>query len=217
MDHFVFADEAGCFTFKRQKGASTYFLLCTLTTDDCGMSKDLLSIRRSLQLGGDTERNKLHATSDPQEVRDEVYKVMAAHQFRVDATILQKCKAQPHTREDEPTFYRYAWYYHFKNVGPRLLKHADKLMITAAALGSKRTKAAFKQAVNNTVQQITPRSQWEIAFMESSEDPMLWAADYCAWAIQRKWEIGDDRSHVLISNKIRSEYDLWRHGKVEYY
>ena len=90
-------------------------------------------------------------------------------------------------------------------------------MITAAALGSKRTKAEFKQAVNNTVQQVAPRSQWEIAFMESAEDPMLWAADYCAWAIQRKWELGDARSYSLIEGKIRSEYDLFRTGKVEYY
>ena len=103
-NHYVFADEAGCFTFKRQTGASTYFLLCTLTTADCSMSKDLLAIRRGLQMAGDTERNKLHATSDPQKARDAVYEVLGAHDFRVDATILEKCKAQPHTREDEPTF-----------------------------------------------------------------------------------------------------------------
>jgi hypothetical protein len=216
-NHFVFADEAGCFTFKRQQGASDYFLLCTLTTPDCSMSGDLLAIRRSLQAGGDTERTKLHATSDAQVVRDEVYKVLAAHDFRVDATLLQKCKAQPQTRTDEITFYKYAWYFHFKSVGPRLLKHCDKLMITAAALGSRKTRAAFKQAVNNTVQQVAKRDQWELSFMDSSEDPMLWAADYCAWAIQRKWELGDARSHALIENKIASEYDLWRTGTTNYY
>jgi hypothetical protein len=50
---FVFADEAGCFTFKRVNGASKYFVLCTLTTRDCSLSNDLLHVRRELAVGGD--------------------------------------------------------------------------------------------------------------------------------------------------------------------
>ncbi len=53
--------------------------------------------------------------------------------------------------------------------------------------------------------------------MDSAKDPMLWAADYCAWAIQRKWESGDDRSYVLIENKIVTEFNLWEIGKIHYY
>jgi hypothetical protein len=106
---FVFADEAGCFTFKRQQGASNYFLLCTLATDDCSLSNDLLAVRRNLAAANEPDRDKLHATSDPQVVRD------------------RKCKAQPQTRKSDAVFYQYAWWYHFKHVGPVLLKDADKL------------------------------------------------------------------------------------------
>jgi Protein of unknown function (DUF3800) len=217
MPQFVFADEAGCFTFKRAEGASKYFLLCTIATDDCTLAHELLSIRRQLCAAGEPDRDKLHATSDKQETRDRVFAVLAKHNFRVDATILEKCKAQPQTRTDDPTFYQYAWYYHFKHVAPVYLKDVDKMLITTAALGSKRTRAAFKLAVNNTVQQLVSREKWEVSFIESSKDPLLWAADYCAWAIQRKWEIGDTRSHVLIDTKIKTEFDLWRFGKVRYY
>jgi hypothetical protein len=87
---FVFADEAGCFTFKRQKGASKYFLLCTLTTEDCSLSHDLLHVRRELALGGEAERETLHATEDRQDIRDAVFAILAKHDFRVDATILEK-------------------------------------------------------------------------------------------------------------------------------
>jgi hypothetical protein len=214
---FVFADEAGCFTFKRCAGASKYFLLCTLTTEDCSLSTELLDIRRKLCAEGEPGRDKLHATSDQQVTRDRVFEVLAKHKFRVDATILEKTKAQPQTRTSEAVFYQYAWYYHFKHVGPRILHDADKLLITAAALGQKKTKAAFKNAVNNTVQQTTPREKWEVCFMESAMDPLLWAADYCAWAIQRKWEMGDDRSHKLIAHAIETEFDLWEIGKTHYY
>jgi hypothetical protein len=80
------------------------------------------------------------------------------------------------------------------------LRDADKLLITAAALGEKKTRASFKAALNNTVQQIVNRERWEVSFIDSSKDPMLWAVDYCAWAIQRKWERGDTQSHDLIKD-----------------
>jgi hypothetical protein len=214
---YVFADEAGCFTFKRAQGASKYFVLCTLSTSDCSLAHELLTIRRDLAVKGDSERDKLHATSDLQATRDTVFAVLAKHDFRVDATLLEKSKAQPQTKKDDATFYRYAWYYHFRHVGPLLLQDAEKLLITAAALGHKKTRAAFKLAVNNVLQQTTDREKWECCFMESAKDPLLWAADYCAWAIQRKYESNDTRSHVLIADKIATEYDLWSGGTKHYY
>ena len=208
----VFADEAGCFTFKDGHGASRYFLLCTLSTADCRMSSELLDLRRDLNLAGNPDCDKLHATEDRQGTRDAVFDILSRHDFRVDATILQKNKAQPQTRETDDTFYQYAWYYHLKYIGPTLLREADKMMITAASLGSKKTRAAFKLSVNNSIQQIAERSRWEVAFLDSAKDPMLWAADYCAWAIQRKWERNDDRSWQRIRSNIRSEFDLWKNG-----
>jgi hypothetical protein len=211
-NRFVFADEAGCFTFKKQQGASRFFLLCTLTTDDCKLSHDLLLLRRELALANDPERDKLHATKDMQAVRDRVFALLAPHDFRIDATLLEKSKAQPQTRTSDPTFYQYAWYYHFKHVSPLILKNADKILISAAALGSKKTKATFKLSVNNIAQQIMSRDKWEVSFMDSAKDPLLWAADYCAWAIQRRWELNDARSYELIKDKISTEFDLWKHG-----
>jgi hypothetical protein len=100
---------------------------------------------------------------------------------------------------------------------PVVLNGADKILITAAALGSNKTRAAFKLSVNNTVQQIMSRDQWQVSFIDSAKDPLLWATDYCAWAIQRKWERNDTRSYDLIKSKIRTEFDLWKNGTKHYY
>ena len=218
MSHlYVFADEAGCFTFKSASGASKYFILCTIASENCSMSSDLLRMRRELNINGNADRDKLHASDDLQTTRDAVFDVLCSHDFRIDATILEKRKAQPQTRPDDQTFYQYAWYYHLKFICPNLLEDTEKMMITAAFLGSKKTRATFKLAVNNSLQQLSPRSKWEVTFMDSAKDPMLWAADYCAWAIQRKWERGDDRSWQRIAPKIKSEFDLWRNGTTTYY
>ena len=48
-------------------------------------------------------------------------------------------------------------------------------------------------------------------------DPGLWLADYCAWAILRKWERGDTQWYDVVASKIRSEFDLWRQSRTVYY
>ena len=222
LNAYVFADEAGCFAFKRRKdgrkdGPSDYFILTTVTAPEWGISDDLLRIRRVLALKGDPDRDKLHCTKDLQEVRNEVFAVIAKQPFRIDSTILKKSKAQKQTRISEERFYQTAWYFHIKHLAPNLAAQHAKILITAAALGQKRTRAAFKAGVNNAVQQILPRDRWEIAFHESSKDPLIWVADYCSWAIQKKWEHGDTRSYDLVKSKIKTEYDLFALGLEEYY
>lgn len=182
---YIFADEAGCFTFKRKNGASKYFILCTVTAQSWKISDPLLEIRRELALLGEPDRDKLHATTDLQAVRDRVFAVIQEQDLRIDATILQKTKALPRIRETDSQFYQHAWYFHFKHVGPQIARTCDKMLITAAALGTKKSRAAFKLAVNNTAQQILPRDRWEVSFHDSGKDPLLWVADYCAWAIHQ--------------------------------
>lgn len=214
---FVFADEAGCFTFRNQKGASKYFIICTIASESWSASEKLLTLRRNLALYGEPDRDKLHATSDLQEVRNEVFNILKNENFRIDSTIIEKSKTNPKLRESEEQFYQKAWHYHFKHVGPKIIKNYDKMLLTAAALGTKRTRAAFKESVNNSIQKILPREKWQMSFHESSKDPLLWVADYCAWAIQRKWERGDTRSYNLISDKIITEFELFEFGNMKYY
>lgn len=214
----VFADEAGCFKFERSQGASRYFILTTIKTESCDIGNELLDLKRSLLRRGIKVGDKLHASPDSQAVRDEAYNVIRKYDFRTDCTILQKSKAQPQTRATEADFYQYAWFYHGKYITPRFCTKDNDVLVTAAALETKVGKAAFKSAFNNAIQQTKPfGGTLTTAFPESVADPCLWAADYCAWAIQRKWELGDRRSYDLIGHTVRSEYDLWRYGKTEYY
>lgn len=191
--------------------------MASIITEDADQFAPLLRIRRDLQIAGESDRNKLHATSDAQATRDEVFELLQKGTFKADFTILEKDKAQPQTRTSEDVFYRYAWYYHFKHIGPKRCLGYDKTLITAASLGTNKTKASFKNGVNNAVQSALDRKRWEICFPQSSEEPLLWVADYAAWAVQRLWELGDDRSYKLISDKIETEFDLWRSGNKRYY
>ena len=46
---------------------------------------------------------------------------------------------------------------------------------------------------------------------------MLQLADYCAWAMHRKWERADTRPYALIQGKIVTEYDVFSEGTDAYF
>lgn len=213
----VFADESGNFDFSRSAGASRYFILVTVSAPDFSVGQALLDLRRDLAWRGVGLDTEFHATTDTQQVRDEVFRALAPHQFRVDATILQKTKAQPSIRGTDERFYQMAWYLHMKHLAPRIANPSDELFIVGASVGTRKRRGAFHRAVADVISQVSPTTQFRVAAWNAASDPCLQVVDYCAWAIQRKWERGDARSHALIAEKIGSEFDAFRTGMVEYY
>ncbi|HVH51423.1 MAG TPA: DUF3800 domain-containing protein [Gaiellaceae bacterium] len=214
-DKYVFADEAGNFDFSSRHGATRYFVLSTVTVDDPSVGNELLALRRTLAWEGVNLDRAFHATTEQQVVRDRVYDLLADQDFRVDATIFEKRKALPRLHEEE-RFYQMVWWLHFKFVAPQILSAGDRLLVTAASLGTKKKRADFHNAVRRVAQQVVS-VEHQVAFWPHESDPCLQVADYCTWAIQRKWESGDDRSHVLIADKIASEFDVWQIGETTYY
>lgn len=216
-DRYVFADEAGNFDFSTKVGASRHFILTTIAVDDPSLGDALLLLRRDMAWRGVNANRGLHATEDPQAVRDEVFALLGAAPLRIDATILEKRKAQPHITASEARFYQMAWYLHFKFVAPQIVAAGDRLLVTAASLGTRKKEAIFYNAVGRVVAQVSPTTTYRVAAWPAATDPCLQIADYCTWAIQRKWESGDTRSHVLVAPKIQSEYDVWHVGTTYYY
>jgi hypothetical protein len=213
---YLFADEAGDFEFSRRANVSRYFILCTVTMTSCAIGHALLDLRRRLAWERAPLGEYFHATTDKQVIRDAVFAELANHDFHVQATIMEKAKAQPQVRADKPRFYQYGWYFHFRHGLRSHLFLYNELLATAASLGTRREKTAFSDAVQDVLQQLAG-IQWRTNFCPASSDPCVQVADYCAWAIQRKWEQNDPRSYALIANRISYQYDLWQRGTTLYY
>ena len=196
--------------------AST-FLLCTVTMHDCVVANELLNLRRRLAWEGLPLGEYFHASEERQVVRDRVFDVICKHDFTVQVTVMEKSKAQPHIRLTRPTFYQYGWFYHFKHgVSKRVLPSVDTL-VTAATIGTRKERAAFQGAVNSVMRQTMQPGKWKTDFCAAAADPCVQVADYCAWAVQRKYEMHDARSYDLIKDRISYEYDLWGRGRTHYY
>ena len=149
----IFADEAGDFEFSRKQNVSRYFILCTVAMDSCHVADDLLNLRRQLAWDGFNLGDYFHATVDKQLVRDEVFNLITNHDFSVQATIMEKSKAQTQVRTSRARFYQYGWLYHFRHSTRSLLNGMPELMVTTASIGTKKERASFASAVKDAMRQ----------------------------------------------------------------
>jgi hypothetical protein len=204
--------------FSRKNHASRYFLLCTVQLDDCALGTELLDLRRSLAWNGmNAEAEQFHATKDPEAVRSQVYELLSTKKFRIDATLLEKSKMHPEIRTNRFELYKHAWYVHFKHCGKDIAKTCDELLIQAASIGTNKERSAFRSAIQEVAEQVLVGIEWRTTFWSASSDPCLQIADYCAWAIQRAYERGDDRRLKQIEHNVASCYDLYALSDRHYY
>ena len=194
----LFADESGNFDFSRNPGASRYFILTTIACTRYDVGDALLTLRRDLAWNGLGLDSEFHATSDSQAIRNRVFEVVRDHPFRIDATIVEKSKADPGERFTEQNLYRMVWKEHMAGTVDGLAGAEDELFIVSASLGTRRKRSAMHAAVQEAVRGARPTTQVRVASWDAQSDPCLQAADYCCWAMRRKWEMGGLRSYDLI-------------------
>lgn len=214
---YLFSDEAGCFAFNRNPNVSKYFIICTVTLSDLNVAAELVKLRRQMIWEGAPVGDYFHATEDKQDVRDRVYAAILKHDVRIQATICEKAKAQPHVTTSKAEFYKRPWYYTLKyGIAPHV-NAGDELLITAASIGTKKERLTYCSKLDDVMRQTIKAARWAVDFRPSHCDPCLQVADYCAWAIQRKWERGDTRSYDMIKHMVTREFDLWSHGTEMFY
>ncbi len=200
---YLFGDEAGNFDFSERAGASRYFILATVTMGDWQAGDRVQALRRRLAWRGVHLGSVLHAAEDPQTVRDEVFATLQQCELRIDATIIRKASVPVEMRGPHQ-MYRHAWHEHFRRIAGEVAGTDDRLLAVASDLGTRKRRGAFHLAVDDAVQ-ASARCPHRVAFWPNMSEPCLVVADYCTWAIQRRWERGDRRSHELIADKIASE------------
>lgn len=217
---YLFADESGNLDFTRGVGATRYFAVGTILIDAAPLAQlrsELTQLRDRLAWANHGLDSYFHASQNNAAIRKAVFQALSGVDFAVDVTLLDKPKATPKTRLDDPTFYRYAWFFHLKHMAPEF-QIDDQLMVVAAELGTKKTRQAFRGAIEKVMTQVVPyRVKRNLAFWPCSSDFALQAVDFCLWAVFRKWESGDDTYYQMIAHKVRTEFDLFKSGKTSFY
>lgn len=218
---YLFSDESGDLQCRPDNRVSKYFAVGTLLVNEAqlgNLRSELLTLRDNLAWRSHGLDSCFHATTDTQNVRDEVVDVLRNLSYRFDITLLEKRKAQPQLRPDEQTLFKYAWYFHLKHIAPKVFQPNDEVLIVAAQLGTRKIRNAFRVAIEDVMKQcLQYRVKRTLAFWRDESDVALQAVDYLTWAVTRYYERQDRRSYNLIKHKISTEFDLLKTSKIHYY
>ncbi|HQN18630.1 MAG TPA: DUF3800 domain-containing protein [Syntrophobacteraceae bacterium] len=215
---YIFLDEAGNFDFS--PNGTPFFIMGSLTKERPFFAyRELTELKYDLiESGADIEF--FHAAEDRQQIRDKVFAIISKRLegCTIDSTIVEKRKTGPALRPIErlyPTMLGYHLRYILKHVQWTGIR--EVLVFTDRVPVQKR-RQAIEKAVKQTLASMLPAGAvYRIHHHDSKSNLDLQIADYCTWAIQRKWAQADSRSYDLIRPAIRSEFDIFRAGRTHYY
>ena len=192
-EHFlyVFLDEGGNFDFSA--GGTPYFLLTSIVKErPFAAYQDMTELKYDLiETGANIEY--FHAAEDAQATRNRVFDIIERRLegVRIDSLIIEKRKTGPALQHPEK-FYPKMLGYLLRHVLERhhLDRYREVLVFTDRIPVAKKRNAVEK-AVRMTLADMLPKSaRYRLLHHDSKSNFDLQIADYCNWAIYRKWDRG---------------------------
>jgi Protein of unknown function (DUF3800) len=215
---YIFLDESGNLDFS--KNGSRFFLITGVVQErPFEAYKALCDLRYDLIESGD-DIQRFHATEDKQTVRNRVFAIIQKHldDMIIDALVVEKRKTHPSLHQ-ESRFYPEMLGYFLRHVlGSRRLEAYKEVLVMTARLKSGARSKGFEKTVKATLVKMLPaKVRWRVLHHPSHCNFDLQVADYCSWAIYRKWNDSDMRSYNLISHAVRKEFEIFARGTKFYY
>src|SRR5487761_1332781 len=209
-DVYMYADETGNLDYNIAGGGSRYFGIGTATwpSDPAEHLWHGERMRFGHAAAGVECARGYHAADDSRQTRNEVYQVIAEQAPRFDTTFLAKKNVYPHIRARGQIYlYKLAWYLHFKEIGRQVTSPGDTLYVAVATLGTAARKTAFKAAIRQVCEQVTPSLRdVHVAHWDSATCWGLQVADYGLWAVQRRLERRDEQYMWAVQPTLASAF-----------
>jgi len=215
---YLFLDEGGNFDFSPT--GTRYFVLTSVATRRPFPAHWPLDDFKHdcLEFGLDTEY--FHCTDDNPRVRRRVFDLIAANldSLRIDCLVVEKPKAGPALREDK-RFYPEMLGHLLKYVIPRELGNSvDEVIVITDTIPIQKKRQAVEKAIKGALASMLPAGmRYRILHHASRSHYGLQVADYCNWAVFRKWQKDDMEFYERIKSAVRSEFDIFRTGTRYYY
>lgn len=212
---YLFVDESGDLNFS--PSGSDYYCFGALSIDDPGPLVDAIAHLRYKLLQEGLELSRFHASEDRQMVRDRVFSTICSiGGFEFDSVVVEKRKAYLKFHE-AARFYPKFCNYLLEYVLPRWRDRPQRLVVLTDRLPLKRDRKAAEKTIKTAIRRQLGEREFTLLHSASAAEPCLQVADYCLWAVHRKWERHDLRSYELIRPFVRSEFDIFRWGRQRFY
>ncbi len=213
MATYVFCDESGNFDFS-PNGTRYYCFGAPTTRDPLPLTRTLTELRYALLAEG-TVFEAFHATEDRQAVRNRVFSALGATGgFEFDVLVLEKRHVPEASRTLLHVYPRFADEL-LRPLFTRLTDPAEPLVVVTDRLPIHRARAAAEKLIKTTIRDALGAARtFTLAHHTAAAHACLQAADYCLWAVHRKWQAGDERSYALVQPFLRSELRAFSSEKV---
>lgn len=215
---YVFLDEGGNLDFSAT-GTRYFTLTSVVKTRPFKISPALEAIKYDhIEAGKNIQR--FHACEDSWPVRQDVFNAIAANldDLIIDSLIVEKRKTGP-SLQDVMRFYPEMLGYLLRYVVERVnLANVSEVIVITDKIPVNKKRKAVEKAVRTTLAAMLPQGfPYRVLHHESQSSSALQIADYCNWAIYRKWDRDDWMAYNRIAPAIRSEFDIFQRGMRVWY
>ena len=207
---YIFLDESGNFDFDT---SGTHYLVLT----SVGMCRpfpvgDRLDDYKYHCIETGTDIEHFHCHADRWGVRQAVFDLIATQldNMRIHSVVIEKEKTAPAMRETE-RLYKWMLGYLLRRALSEELNAGAKevIVITDTIPVNKKRKAVEKGIQRALASKQRPNVTYRILHHQSRSHYGLQVADYCCWAIFRKWEKSDSRWYDRIKPAVRGEFNTF--------
>lgn len=214
---YIFLDEAGNLDFSTN--GTPYFILTSISMRrPFPIYRELDAYRHDcLEYGLGMEY--FHCSEDNIHVRNSVFDLIAKNlgSMRIDCLVVEKRKTGP-ALQDVKRFYPEMLGHLLKYVVPQLGGGADDVIVITDTVPVNKKRRAIEKGVQLALAKMLPQGRkYHILHHASRSHYGLQVADYCCWAVFRKWQRSETEYYDCIKEAIRSEFDIFRSGTRCYY
>ena len=154
-----------------------------------------------------------HANKDCAEVREKVFKLLKAQDITFYCIVARKNESL--FREKFGFNQKKIYKYLVSKLLENRLHLYRKIDLYFSAMGSTVRQATMQDAVHDAIDAFNEKwnaendNEIRVFIQQSSEIPLLQAADYLLWTIQRAYERGDFRYYNYLKDKICLVHDVF--------
>lgn len=212
---YVFLDEAGNLDFAPT--GSRFFVLGGITKErPFNAYKEMTELKYDLVERG-TALEYFHASENAQAVRNQVFDIIERNLagVSVDSIIVEKQKLDALWRGEEHFYPKTLGNLLRAILAQHVLTEFQEVVVFTDSLPIQRKRSAIEKTIKTTLAAMLPAAvRYRVLHHASKSNMDLQIADYCTWAIYRKWNGQDTRSFDRIRTAIRSEWDVLSAGNA---
>lgn len=211
-------DESGDLSFT-PRGSRYYVFTVAWTYDPQPLALDLIALRFSYLKFG-TDLNRFHACEDQQRVRDAVVgKLVAQRGWSFASIVVEKNKVNPTIRDEDRFYPQFATMVLRFVLKGCVRRGTDQVLIFTDELPVKKKREAVKKAIYTACRAELPAPvKFGCYHHPSASNKWIQVADYCCWAVQRKWERNDKRTYDQLRPRLfKDELNVTARGTTVYY